>query len=434
MIGDDRSTAGWTGERLATASVRWRPAMTTPRLRAARHGRSLGRRRRGRDVAGDPRARPATRDVTIVRNGSRGLLWLEPLVEVATRARSRSRTDRCTSTTSRRCSRPGSSPVVTTRSATDAPTRSRGSPDSSAGSPSRASAWSTRVSPDEYEATAGSSGSAPRPHDARRRPSATRSSSPGCAVAAAPASRPASSGAPCSTAAPGERFVCCNADEGDTGTFADRMLMEGDPFLLIEGMLIAAHVIGAQRGLRLHALRVPRRSPGVRARARRRGTRWLARRRGARQRSRLRHLVADRRGLLRVRRGDRDAREPRGQARRRPREAAAPCHRGSVRPADDRQQRPDARDRPADPGRRAAAASPTSASGGRAGRRSSSSPATSPAAASWRCRSGSRSASWSRTTAEAPDPGGRCARSRWEDRSARTCPSPCSTSRWTTRR
>ena len=46
-------------------------------------------------------------------------------------------------------------------------------------------------------------------------------------------------------AAAGERFVCCNADEGDSGTFADRMLMEGDPFLLIEGMLIAAHVIGA---------------------------------------------------------------------------------------------------------------------------------------------------------------------------------------------
>src|SRR5918999_845428 len=36
------------------------------------------------------------------------------------------------------------------------------------------------------------------------------------------------------------KFVCCNADEGDSGTFADRMLMEGDPFTLIEGMTIAA--------------------------------------------------------------------------------------------------------------------------------------------------------------------------------------------------
>ncbi len=49
--------------------------------------------------------------------------------------------------------------------------------------------------------------------------------------------------------APGaEKFVVCNADEGDSGTFADRMLMEGDPFLLIEGMAIAAHAVGAGAG------------------------------------------------------------------------------------------------------------------------------------------------------------------------------------------
>ncbi|MFF5990976.1 formate dehydrogenase beta subunit [Prauserella flavalba] len=44
------------------------------------------------------------------------------------------------------------------------------------------------------------------------------------------------------------KFVCCNADEGDSGTFADRMLMEGDPFCLIEGMTIAAHAVGASEG------------------------------------------------------------------------------------------------------------------------------------------------------------------------------------------
>ena len=44
------------------------------------------------------------------------------------------------------------------------------------------------------------------------------------------------------------KFVVCNADEGDSGTFADRMLMEGDPFLLIEGMIIAAYAVGAQGG------------------------------------------------------------------------------------------------------------------------------------------------------------------------------------------
>ncbi|WP_158840196.1 formate dehydrogenase beta subunit [Saccharothrix deserti] len=48
---------------------------------------------------------------------------------------------------------------------------------------------------------------------------------------------------------PGElKFVCCNADEGDSGTFADRMLIEGDPFCLIEGMTIAAFAVGATEG------------------------------------------------------------------------------------------------------------------------------------------------------------------------------------------
>jgi formate dehydrogenase iron-sulfur subunit len=48
---------------------------------------------------------------------------------------------------------------------------------------------------------------------------------------------------------PGEqKFVCCNADEGDSGTFADRMLIEGDPFGLIEGMAIAAYATAAGEG------------------------------------------------------------------------------------------------------------------------------------------------------------------------------------------
>ena len=45
-----------------------------------------------------------------------------------------------------------------------------------------------------------------------------------------------------------QKYVVCNADEGDSGTFADRMLMEGDPFALIEGMAIAAHAVGASEG------------------------------------------------------------------------------------------------------------------------------------------------------------------------------------------
>ncbi|MFF7107300.1 formate dehydrogenase beta subunit [Pseudomonas sichuanensis] len=45
-----------------------------------------------------------------------------------------------------------------------------------------------------------------------------------------------------------QKYVVCNADEGDSGTFADRMLMEGDPFLLIEGMIIAGLAVGASKG------------------------------------------------------------------------------------------------------------------------------------------------------------------------------------------
>jgi len=45
-----------------------------------------------------------------------------------------------------------------------------------------------------------------------------------------------------------QKYIVCNADEGDSGTFADRMLMEGDPFLLIEGMAIAGLCVGATYG------------------------------------------------------------------------------------------------------------------------------------------------------------------------------------------
>jgi len=45
-----------------------------------------------------------------------------------------------------------------------------------------------------------------------------------------------------------QKYVVCNADEGDSGTFSDRMIMEGDPFLLIEGMIIAGIATGATQG------------------------------------------------------------------------------------------------------------------------------------------------------------------------------------------
>ncbi len=45
-----------------------------------------------------------------------------------------------------------------------------------------------------------------------------------------------------------QKYIVCNADEGDSGTFADRMMMEGDPLTLIEGMVIAGLAVGATKG------------------------------------------------------------------------------------------------------------------------------------------------------------------------------------------
>jgi formate dehydrogenase iron-sulfur subunit len=45
-----------------------------------------------------------------------------------------------------------------------------------------------------------------------------------------------------------QKYIVCNADEGDSGTYADRMIMEGDPFVLIEGMTIAGIAVSATQG------------------------------------------------------------------------------------------------------------------------------------------------------------------------------------------
>jgi formate dehydrogenase iron-sulfur subunit len=49
-------------------------------------------------------------------------------------------------------------------------------------------------------------------------------------------------------AAGAQKYVVCNADEGDSGTYSDRMVLEGDPYMLIEGMAIAAVAVGATKG------------------------------------------------------------------------------------------------------------------------------------------------------------------------------------------
>ena len=45
-----------------------------------------------------------------------------------------------------------------------------------------------------------------------------------------------------------QKYMVCNADEGDPGAFMDRSVIEGDPHSIIEGMILAAYAIGAQKG------------------------------------------------------------------------------------------------------------------------------------------------------------------------------------------
>ena len=65
-------------------------------------------------------------------------------------------------------------------------------------------------------------------------------------------------------------YLVCNADESEPGTFKDRVLMEGDPFAVIEAMTIAAYATGCERGYHLPARRVSARAAATRARDRRR--------------------------------------------------------------------------------------------------------------------------------------------------------------------
>jgi formate dehydrogenase iron-sulfur subunit len=142
--------------------------------------------------------------------------------------------------------------------------------------------------------------------------------------------------------APGPlKFVCCNADEGDSGTFADRMLIEGDPFTLIEGMAIAALAVGASEGY-VYIRGVPARhrhpAPSHRDRA---NTAWLGP--DILGQGGVRRGRAGRRRRLHLRRGDLDARvHHRGRAARCAPNPRSPRSSGLFGRADRRQQRPHA--------------------------------------------------------------------------------------------
>ncbi len=146
------------------------------------------------------------------------------------------------------------------------------------------------------------------------------------------------------------KYIVCNADEGDSGTFADRMIMEGDPFVLIEGMTIAGIAVGATKGYIYIRSEYPHAIAAMSDAIARRAARRHARPRRRRLGLRLRSRSPRRRRRLCLRRGDLAARKPRRQARRRARQAAAAGAQGPVRQADRHQQRALARDRPGHPG------------------------------------------------------------------------------------
>jgi formate dehydrogenase iron-sulfur subunit len=198
-------------------------------------------------VAAAITAEAARRDIAVrlVRNGSRGMVWLEPLVEVATAQ-----------------GRIGYGPVAATDvpglfaagfTAGDAHPRRLG--------PTEEIPWLARqqrltcrrigvVDPRslaDYVARGGGEG-------LRR----ARSMAPAAIVAAVTdsglrgrggAAFPAGIKWQTVLATPAaQKYIVCNADEGDSGTFSDRMLMEGDPFCLLEGMAIAGLAVGATQG------------------------------------------------------------------------------------------------------------------------------------------------------------------------------------------
>jgi formate dehydrogenase iron-sulfur subunit len=184
-------------------------------------------------------------DIELVRNGSRGLLWLEPLVEVATAA-----------------GRVAYGPVQASDVA------GLFAAEFTAGKPHALAHGLTEEIPyfkkQERLTFARVGITDPRSltdyvaHDGYRGLKAALAMEPAAIVAAVTASGLRGRGGAAFPAgikwktvlgAPGpQKYIVCNADEGDSGTYSDRMVMEGDPFVLIEGMSIAGLATGATQG------------------------------------------------------------------------------------------------------------------------------------------------------------------------------------------
>ena len=205
--------------------------------------RSVGADEVARAIAAEAKARGDA--ITMTRNGTRGLLWLEPLVEVETPQ-----------------GRVAYGPV----SAADVPALFDAGFLSGGDHPLRVGdiedhPWFARqqrlcfarvgltdpVSVPEYEAHGGLRGlrNAIAMSGADVVKAVTDSGLRGRGGAAFP------TGIKWNTVLQTEadqKYVVCNADEGDSGTFSDRMIMEGDPLVLIEGMAIAGIATGATQG------------------------------------------------------------------------------------------------------------------------------------------------------------------------------------------
>jgi formate dehydrogenase iron-sulfur subunit len=202
----------------------------------------------GADGVADAVVRAAARTgrpVNVVRNGSRGMLWLEPLVEVDTPD-----------------GRVGYGPVAASEvdALVDAGLFDGAAHPSRLGVVEELPWLATQnrvtfarmgvtdpVSPDDYLRHGGLAGlvSALKMSPEDVVAEVTASGLRGRGGAGFPAGIKWKTVLDCADEL---KFVCCNADEGDSGTFADRMVMEGDPFLLIEGMTIAAYAVGATEG------------------------------------------------------------------------------------------------------------------------------------------------------------------------------------------
>ena len=203
------------------------------------------------------RRRAADIEVTLVRNGSRGLFWLEPLVEVETAQRPArlwpGRRGRCRGPVRRRASDPARDhaaghPLAWARRGDSLPQgpgaadlralrhhrsalarRLRGA--WRAGGPARRWPWQPAAIVEEVvDSGLRGRGGAGFPTGIKWQTVLRREAD--------------------------QKYIVCNADEGDSGTFADRMLMEGDPFMPDRGHDDRRHRGRRHQGLRLHPLRI----------------------------------------------------------------------------------------------------------------------------------------------------------------------------------